>query len=156
MAPTARFEAIEQRLGWLDAPEDSARQIADLDIFVSSVRRDGFTDVVLLGMGGSSLAAEVLRDVPAPRAAGVRLTVLDTTDESAIRDVSGRLAPERTAFCGREQERIDNRSLLARTAFLVPPVVAPRRRRAPSSSPSPIPRPRSSSSPRDEDIGGRS
>ena len=74
MAPPERFEAIEQRLGWLDAPEDSARQVADLDLFVSSVRRDGFTDVVLLGMGGSSLAAEVLRDVPAPRAAGVRLT----------------------------------------------------------------------------------
>ena len=98
MAPPALFEAIEQRLGWLDAPSDAARQIADLDVFVASVRREGFTDVVLLGMGGSSLAAEVLRDVPVPRPAGARLTVLDTTDEGAIRAVSSRLAPERTLF----------------------------------------------------------
>ena len=98
MAPQVQFEAIEQRLGWLDAPADSARQIADLDLFVAAVRRDGFADVVLLGMGGSSLAAEVLRDVPAPRPAGIRLTVIDTTDEGTIRDVSSRVALERTLF----------------------------------------------------------
>jgi glucose-6-phosphate isomerase len=98
MAPPVQLEAIEQRLGWLDAPADAARQVADLDVFVTGVRRDGFGDVVLLGMGGSSLAAEVLRDVPAPKRAGARLTVLDTTDERTIRDVSSRLAPERTLF----------------------------------------------------------
>jgi hypothetical protein len=98
MASPVQFEAIEQRLGWLDAPADSARQVADVDLFVSAVRREGFTEVVLLGMGGSSLAAEVLRDVPAPRPSGARLTVLDTTDEATIRDVSSRLAPERTLF----------------------------------------------------------
>jgi glucose-6-phosphate isomerase len=96
MSPPAQFEAIQNRLGWLDAPEDAARIAADLDVFAAGVRRDGFTDVVLLGMGGSSLAAEVLRDVPATRGTGARLTVLDTTDERAIRDVSTQIAPERT------------------------------------------------------------
>jgi glucose-6-phosphate isomerase len=96
MAPPAQFEAIQKRLGWLDAPDDSARMAADLDLFAAGVRRDGFTDVVLLGMGGSSLAAEVLRDSPAPRGPGARLTVLDTTDERTIRDVSAQIAPERT------------------------------------------------------------
>ncbi len=98
MTPPAQFKAIQDRLGWLDAPADAARQIADLDLFTGAVRRDGLTDVVLLGMGGSSLAAEVLRDVPAPRRAGAQLTVLDTTDERRIRDVSASVTPGRTLF----------------------------------------------------------
>jgi hypothetical protein len=53
MAPPAQSEAIGQRLGWLDAPADAARQVADVDLFVAAVRRDGFSDVVLLGMGGA-------------------------------------------------------------------------------------------------------
>lgn len=97
MASPAHLEAIQHRLGWLDAPDDASRMVAELSLFANGVWRDGFTDVVLLGMGGSSLCAEVLRDVPAPRAGGARLTVVDTTDERTIRDVSGRLAPERTA-----------------------------------------------------------
>jgi glucose-6-phosphate isomerase len=97
MTPPAEFEAIQRRLGWLDAPADAARQVPDLDLFASQVRRDGFTDVVILGMGGSSLAAEVLRDL-GPTPAAARLTVLDTTDERAIHEASDRLAPDRTLF----------------------------------------------------------
>jgi glucose-6-phosphate isomerase len=98
LAPPAFHEAIKNRLGWLDAPDDAARHIAGLDLFAAGVRRDGLTDIYLIGMGGSSLAAEVIRDLSPPAARGPRLTVLDTTDERRIRDVSERLAPERTLF----------------------------------------------------------
>src|SRR5262245_14967454 len=58
------LDAIRHRLGWLDAPGMAATQAGDLATFASSVRADHLTDVVLLGMGGSSLCAEVLRDIP--------------------------------------------------------------------------------------------
>ncbi len=98
MAPPAPQVAIKSRLGWLDAPDDGARLVAELDMFAAGVRRDGLTDVYLLGMGGSSLAAEVLRDAGKRRSGGARLTVVDTTDETTIRDVSERFAAERTLF----------------------------------------------------------
>jgi glucose-6-phosphate isomerase len=97
-ADPAVHEAIRQRLGWLDAPDAVAGHVADLEAFAREVAADGLTHVVLLGMGGSSLCAEVLRDVPTPRRPGARLTVLDTTDERAIRRVTDGLDAERTLF----------------------------------------------------------
>jgi glucose-6-phosphate isomerase len=90
--------AIRDRLGWLTIPEQAAGGIHDLREFAEAVREDGMTDVYLLGMGGSSLCAEVLRDVPGPRVADCRLTVLDTTDEKAVREATEGLTPSRALF----------------------------------------------------------
>jgi glucose-6-phosphate isomerase len=97
-APAPVHDAIAQRLGWLDAPAAASRHIDDLTAFAASIRRAGLTDAILLGMGGSSLCAEVLRDVSAGTAGGCRLTILDTTDERAIRQVTEALEPARTLF----------------------------------------------------------
>src|SRR5262245_46857373 len=70
----------------------------ELAAFVEGVHADGLTNVILLGMGGSSLCAEVLRDVPADRTNPCTLTVLDTTDERAIRAVTDGLRPEHALF----------------------------------------------------------
>src|SRR5688500_8863100 len=61
--------SVATRLGWLDALDFIAPQLARLRSFADSVRDAGFTEIVLLGMGGSSLAPEVLRQVlgSAPR-----------------------------------------------------------------------------------------
>ena len=91
-------EAVRQRLGWLEAPEAAAAAIPRLTAFADGVRAEGLTEVVLLGMGGSSLAAEVFRDVPAPRRWPAAFTVLDTTDERAILDRTSALVPGRTLF----------------------------------------------------------
>ena len=56
-------KGIADRLGWMSAPLLMADSIARLKTFAAGVKADGFTDVVLLGMGGSSLAPEVLRAV---------------------------------------------------------------------------------------------
>src|SRR5712692_9570716 len=56
-------EKILNRLGWLTSPFVMADALDRLLAFAASVKRDGFTDIVLLGMGGSSLASEVLRAV---------------------------------------------------------------------------------------------
>src|SRR6476619_1727533 len=54
--------AIADRLGWLDAPAHFTAQIAALEAFGEAIREAGFTTAVVGGMGGSSLAPEVLRE----------------------------------------------------------------------------------------------
>lgn len=74
------------------------RRLPEIRAFADGVRADGFTDAVLCGMGGSSLCAEVLRDVLGPLPGGLRLHVLDTTDPEAIRTVERSLDVRRTLF----------------------------------------------------------
>lgn len=71
---------IADRLGWLDAPERSRADVGELGAFTRSLREEGLTHAVLLGMGGSSLAPEVFAAVHGSS----RLTVLDTTHPDAI------------------------------------------------------------------------
>ena len=60
-------------------------QLPRLRAFADAVRRDGFTHVVLLGMGGSSLAPEVLRQVLAAQNSTPAFHVLDSVDPDAVR-----------------------------------------------------------------------
>src|ERR671936_237267 len=55
--------SISNRLGWLSSPALMADAVPRLQYLASSIKREGFTDIVLLGMGGSSLAPEVMRAV---------------------------------------------------------------------------------------------
>ena len=77
--------AIAKRLGWLNALEFIAPNIERLKAFAASVRDQGFTDVVLLGMGGSSLAPEVLRRVLGVAPGYPRFRMLDSIDPDAVR-----------------------------------------------------------------------
>ena len=70
---------IADRLGWLTLPADMRAHADALRAFADEVRGMGVDDVVLLGMGGSSLGAEALRTVFGETSARPRLTVLDTT-----------------------------------------------------------------------------
>jgi transaldolase/glucose-6-phosphate isomerase len=81
-------------LGWLDEPLRMQERIEELEAFALSVYEDGLTDVVLAGMGGSSLAPEVLR-----RTFGAEsFHVLDTTHPKAIRALERRLDLGKTLF----------------------------------------------------------
>ena len=80
-------KAISERLGWMSSPALMADSIDRLRTFAAAVKRDGFTDVVLLGMGGSSLAPEVLRAVIGVAPAWPRFHMLDSTDPAAVRAV---------------------------------------------------------------------
>ena len=80
-------------LGWLDEPARMAEDVALLEQFAADVS-DRIDAVVLLGMGGSSLAPEVIR-----RTFGVEtFHVLDTTHPQAIRDLEARIDVDRTLF----------------------------------------------------------
>ena len=88
---TGRDEA--KWLGWLDEPSRMQEDIDLLLTLADDVVGD-FDDVVVLGMGGSSLAPEVLR-----RAfGGERFHVLDTTHPRAIRELEARIDLQRTLF----------------------------------------------------------
>ena len=95
--PDAR-EAILHRLGWLDAPGAMVLYLAEIEGVAASVHRDKLTHVCLLGMGGSSLCAEVLRLTLAAPEMQDRMIVLDTTDERAVQRVTNTLNPAETLF----------------------------------------------------------
>jgi transaldolase/glucose-6-phosphate isomerase len=81
-------------LGWLDEPARIRERVPGLEAFAQEVVEAGYQDVVLAGMGGSSLAPEVIR-----RTFGSEtFHVLDTTHPNAIRALEGRLDLERTLF----------------------------------------------------------
>lgn len=79
-------QKIANRLGWLDSLAFVAPQLPRLRGFAESIRDSPITDVVLLGMGGSSLAPEVLRAVIGPAPGFPRFRVLDSVDPDAVRD----------------------------------------------------------------------
>jgi glucose-6-phosphate isomerase len=78
-------QKIANRLGWLGAVRTMKPQVQQLSTFADSVRADGVTDVVLLGMGGSSLVSEVLRTVVGIAPGFPRFRVLDSVNPAAIR-----------------------------------------------------------------------
>src|SRR5438132_576433 len=89
-------KTIADRLGWMSSPALMAGVIDRLNTFATKIKGDGFTDVVLLGMGGSSLAPEVLRAVLGVAPGWPRLHMLDSTDPDAIRQAT--TPPEHTLY----------------------------------------------------------
>jgi glucose-6-phosphate isomerase len=90
--------AIAHRLGWLDVPTGMQPELDRVEALADEVRREGIAILYLLGMGGSSLCAEVMRAVYGVREGFPRLVVMDTTDEAAIAGALRDLDPKRTLF----------------------------------------------------------
>ena len=76
---------VTNRLGWLDIAERSREQLADLEALRDELLSAGYTDVIVLGMGGSSLAPEVFRQSFEKQANGLTLHVLDSTHPQEVR-----------------------------------------------------------------------
>lgn len=95
-SPPERVRNVEQRLGWLTAPIFLADRAAELANFAHDCWDDQIRRVYVLGMGGSSLCAEVIQRVLPEPPHAPQLAVLDTTDERTIRDVTDALSPPNT------------------------------------------------------------
>ncbi len=89
---------VSNRLGWLTIVDTMSEAVDDLEAFAAEIRDEGFQDVVLLGMGGSSLAPEVIRLSFGDREGWPALHVLDSTDAGAIRAVRDGVDLEKTLF----------------------------------------------------------
>jgi transaldolase/glucose-6-phosphate isomerase len=112
---------ITDRLGWLTAPLASRPLIADLRVFAEEAAADGLTHVVLLGMGGSSLAPEVFRRTFGTAEGMLDLVVLDSTHPDAVARIERDLPVDRTLFVvsSKSGTTIETRSHLAHFHTLV-------------------------------------
>src|SRR3954453_16081779 len=89
---------IENRLGWLTISEPMLEHLDDLLGFVDQVKADGYTDAVLLGMGGSSLGPEVLRRSFGENEGAPLLRGLDSTGPAEVLAVERSVDLDRTLF----------------------------------------------------------
>ncbi len=89
---------IADRLGWLDIHHRMADHAAELMEWARTLVDEGFRQAVLIGMGGSSLAPEVFRELCACLDRGLELLILDTTDPEQIASLEKRLDLAATLF----------------------------------------------------------
>jgi glucose-6-phosphate isomerase len=97
--PTVWTGADEDRwLGWLNLPLVARTSLDRVVRFAHEIKHEHVSDLVLLGMGGSSLAPEVMRSILGPQSGYPTLHVLDSTDPGQILSVERRIDPQKTLF----------------------------------------------------------
>ena len=106
-------QTIATRLGWLDAPAIVLPQLLRLRTFADSVRSSDISDVVLIGMGGSSLAPEVLRAVVGVAPGFPRFRILDSVDPDAVRTAMARPAASLFVLASKSGSTIEPNVLAA-------------------------------------------
>lgn len=94
----AHQKIIRNSLGWLTVMSMIRQYAANLAGFAVEVGQAGFTHVLLLGMGGSSLCPDVLRLTFGRTKGFPKLAVLDTTDPASVRAVEQSVDLPRTLF----------------------------------------------------------
>ncbi|NIQ38466.1 MAG: bifunctional transaldolase/phosoglucose isomerase [Proteobacteria bacterium] len=94
----ARTPDLTDRLGWLTIPEVMHEDLDTLTSFADEIRDQGFTQVVLLGMGGSSLAPEVFMETFGNSPGYPPLTVLDSTHPESVQRVAEAVDLANTLF----------------------------------------------------------
>src|SRR5665213_2759180 len=85
-------------VGWLHIAEQELADLDQLRSFAEHVKKVEFTDVVLLGMGGSSLGPEVLGETFAQQTGWPRFHILDSTDPAQIKTIEGAVDVTKTLF----------------------------------------------------------
>ena len=89
-------ETIADRLGWLDAPAHFTERVAGLEGFGDAVVDEGYTTAVVAGMGGSSLAPDVLHRTFGSLDGYLAMRILDSTDPACVAATLDDLDPLRT------------------------------------------------------------
>jgi transaldolase/glucose-6-phosphate isomerase len=85
-------------LGWLNIVDDQLANVSKLKELANEVKAGGFSDILLLGMGGSSLCPEVFA-LTFPQAPGFpRLHILDSTDPAQIKSIESKVDLAKTLF----------------------------------------------------------
>ena len=89
---------ITNRLGWLDVTDSMHKQVLALQTFAQEVINDGIRHVLLLGIGGSSLGPEVIRQTFGSADGFPELLVLDSTVPDAVQAMTEEIDPAKTLF----------------------------------------------------------
>src|SRR5712691_9675113 len=85
-------------LGWLTVVDAQLKAAGHLDAFAAEVKRAGYTDMLLLGMGGSSLGPEVLAQTLGSKLGFPRLQIVDSTDPAQLRRIESGVDLKKTLF----------------------------------------------------------
>ncbi|PZA09065.1 transaldolase [Rhodopseudomonas palustris] len=85
-------------LGWLSAPMTAKAKLDDYQDFAKWVKSQGFTDAVVLGMGGSSLGPEVIAETFPKQDGFPKLHALDSTDPAQVRALEAKVKLASTLF----------------------------------------------------------
>ena len=100
--PSAGAEPPEKTLGWLDLPYKLSNLAGHFKNLNSQILADGFSDIVLLGMGGSSMTSlalnELFNEPLENEFPSLRSHVLDTVIPARIKVISEKLEPNKTLF----------------------------------------------------------
>jgi glucose-6-phosphate isomerase len=91
-------DEITNRLGWIISPSTSLKALNEILEFVEDIKQDGFTKVLLMGMGGSSLAPEVFSLTFGSKKKYPELHVLDSTDPDAVLEYDRMSKENKTLF----------------------------------------------------------
>ncbi len=91
-------QEISNRLAWLHAPLETSANVKSIRASLEPFTNGSIEDVVQLGMGGSSLSAEVFNNIFGSAPGFPRLQILDTTDPQIIHDVAEKLNLAKTLF----------------------------------------------------------
>lgn len=89
---------IKIRLGWLGLPETSRQAVKEINDFAAKVKAEGLDHFLLLGMGGSSLAPEVLSLVFAEAPGAKNFAIVDSTDPGQVLATAEKFPVEKTLF----------------------------------------------------------
>ncbi len=89
---------LMDRLGWLHLPETMEQQVNELRAFADKVKAEGVRHVVLLGMGGSSLAPEVFQQTLGNAPGYAELLVLDSTHPAAVMSLESKIDLAKALF----------------------------------------------------------
>ena len=91
---------VKIRMGWLDSPQKARQLIPAYKAFADEIHKEGIHRVLVLGMGGSSLTAEVLSSLQAAAkmAAPLSLAILDSTDPEQVSLTAGNFPPDKSLY----------------------------------------------------------
>lgn len=93
-----RSQQVQNRLGWLDLPESMRKCCSSFEEFTEKIKSEDFQSVVLLGMGGSSLAAGVFQCLAGASSRGLRFFICNTTHPEAVLTIEKAVGLDRTLF----------------------------------------------------------
>jgi len=91
-------QSIRSFMGWLRVAETMVGRVPEIEQFVNEVRAAGFRHVVVMGMGGSTMAPIVFKAAFAQGANGLPMSVLDTTDPGTVRQIEASVPLAETLF----------------------------------------------------------
>ena len=91
---------VKIRMGWLESPEKARRLVPEYQAFAGEIRQADIDRVLVLGMGGSSLTAEVFSDLlsAANIEPPISLAILDSTDPAQVAQAAEQYPPDKTLY----------------------------------------------------------